>query len=336
MEFTAENKHGMRAKWCSLGATLMEWHVPDRDGEFADVVLGFDAELEYLGPDNQYFGCTTGRYANRIAGGKFVLDGVAYKLAANNGPNHLHGGVDRSLSRVEWSAEPFEDTGASGVKFSYVSPDGEEGYPGELTTTVTYTLTDAGTIRIEYEATSDAPTPVNLTNHSYFNLAGAGAATVLDHELRLDADHYTPKDATGIPTGVVASVEDTPFDFRKRRKLGARIAELTGHEADGYDHNYVLNGQLGTRRLIAELWEPTSGRVLRCFTDQPGVQLYTGNFLWGQTCKGGQVYAKHSAVCLETQHYPDSPNHPDFPSTTLRPGETYRQVCVYEIGVEAG
>lgn len=334
MEFTAENSQGMRAKWCSLGATLMEWHVPDRDGKFDDVVLGFDTEAGYLTSDNQHFGSTTGRYANRIAKGRFTLDDVEYKLAVNNGPNHLHGGVERSLDRVDWTGEAFDDNGARGVRFTYVSPDGEEGYPGELSLAVTYTLTDAGAMRIEYEATTDAATPVNLTNHSYFNLAGAGAATVLDHELRLDADHYTPKDEHGIPTGEIASVEDTPLDFRKRKRLGARIGEFTGHEADGYDHNLVLNGQMGTRRLIAELWEPNSGRVLRCLTDQPGVQLYTGNFLWGQTCKAGQKYAQHSAVCLETQHYPDSPNQPEFPSTILRPGETYRQVCVYEIGVE--
>ncbi|MCA9258381.1 MAG: galactose mutarotase [Planctomycetales bacterium] len=334
MEFYAENKAGHRAKWISRGATLAEWHVPDRQGVTADIVLGFDDEAGYASGDNQHFGCTTGRYANRIAAGKFTIDGKEYQLALNNGPNHLHGGPKRGLDKVDWEGESFQHECGAGVIFRYSSPDGEEGYPGRLDVTVKYTLTDVGEMVIEYEAVTDQPTHVNLTNHSYFNLAGQGTPSALEHVLRLEADHYTPKDATGIPTGEIAPVAGTPYDFTNPTALGARIKELGEPQLDGYDHNFVLNGKPGETRLIAELVDPQSGRKLTVATDQPGVQLYTGNFLKGQPGKGGVTYPGYSAVCLETQAFPDSPNKPDFPSTLLRPGETYRQACIYRCGAD--
>ena len=335
MEFQVTGPSGIRAKFVSRGATLAELWVPDLNGEMADVVLGFDNEAGYASTDNQHFGCTTGRFANRIAQGKFTLDGHEYQLAINNGENHLHGGSQRDLSRVEWEGSQFEGPDGAGVRFHYVSPDGEEGYPGNLDVTVTYTLTPGNTLKIDYEATTDKATPVNLTNHSYFNLSGHGAPSVLDHEVWIGADRYTPKDAGGIPTGEIAQVAGTPLDFRDRHPLGEQIEELTGHEADGYDHNFVLNGPAGVMRLAATVYDPASGRTLHVHTNQPGMQLYTANFVWGQTCKLGRVYRKHSAVCLETQHFPDSPNKPQFPSCILRPGETYRYTCAYEFGIEA-
>ena len=334
MEFTATGPTGLSAKWYSLGATLAELHAPDRQGRTVDVVLGFDSEARYRSRDNQHFGCTTGRYANRIAGGRFTLDGREYRLALNNGPNHLHGGSVRDLSRVDWIGEPLSGGDGPGVRFHYKSPDGEEGYPGALDVTVEYRLTDRGGVRIDYVATTDRPTIINLTNHSYFNLAGHGEPTILDHEVQIDADHYTPKDATGIPTGEIAAVAGTPFDFRRPKFLGADIESLPEHNRDGYDHNFTLNGAAGAVRQVATARHAASGRVLRVLTDQPGMQLYTGNFIWGQTCKASRVYRKHSAFCFETQHYPDSPNQPQFPSTVLRPGETYRHVCMYEFAAE--
>ena len=332
MEFTARNTHGLTAKWIARGATLAELHVPDREGRLADVVLGFDDEAGYRSGDNQHFGCTTGRYANRIRGGRFALDGVDYQLAVNNGPNHLHGGSKRGLDKVEWNGEPLAD--GAGVRFTYTSPDGEESYPGTLTLAVTYLLTDNNGLRIEYEATTDRPTIINLTNHSYFNLSGQGAGSILDHELWLDADRYTPVDETLIPTGELAEVAGTPLEFRAACSIGSRIAQLSETPAGGYDHNYVLNGSAGTLRKIAELRDHRSGRVMTVETDQPGVQLYTGNGLQGQTGKQGKTYSRHSALCLETQHFPDSPNQPQFPSTVLRPEETYRHVCVYSFSAE--
>ena len=332
MQFSATNRHGMTAKWITRGATLTELHVPDNQGELADVVLGFDDLAGYESGANQYFGCTTGRFANRIRAGKFALDGVDYQLAVNNGPNHLHGGPERGLDKVSWEAEALDD----GIRFTYSSPNGEENFPGKLDLVVTYTLDDSNALRIEYTATTDRPTIVNLTNHSYFNLAGHGAASVLDHLVWIDADRYTPTDDTLIPTGELTEVAGTPFDFRTRRRLGERIEQLINTPAGGYDHNYVLNGTQGELRKIAEVADPKSGRVMTVATDQPGVQLYTGNGLSGQTGKCGQTYAKHSAVCFEAQHFPDSPNQPSFPTTELRPGETYRHVCVYAFGAERG
>lgn len=332
MEFTARNTHGVTAKWISRGATLVELHVPDREGQLADVVLGFDDEAGYCSGDNQYLGCTTGRYANRIRDGRFTLDGVDYQLATNNGPNHLHGGSERSLDKVEWHGESVAD--GAGVRFTYTSPDGEESYPGTLDLVVTYLLTDDNGVRIEYEATTDRPTIINLTNHSYFNLAGHGAGSILDHELWIDADRHTSSDETLIPTGEVVEVAGTPLDFRTPRTIGSQIAELSETSIGGYDNNYVLDSDVGTLRKIAQVRDPSSGRVMTVETDQPAVQFYTANGMNGQTGKQGKTYPRHSAFCLETQHYPDSPNQPQFPSTVLRPGETYRHVCVYGFSAE--
>jgi aldose 1-epimerase len=334
MEYFASNPVGMRAKWVSHGATLAELWTPDRDGNLADIVLGFDDNEGYSSPDNQHFGCTTGRFANRIAGGKFTLDGPEYQLACNNGPNHLHGGPKRGFGKIEWEGEAFDGELGSGVRFHYTSPDGEESYPGTLDVTVAYTLTLLGAVRIDYTAFTDKPTIINLTNHTYFNLAGQGTSDVLDHEVWIAAEKYTPKDANDIPTGEIAEVAGTPLDFRNRRSLAERIDSPGTRTSDGYDHNYVLNGPSGVPRLAAELYHRPSGRKVQVHTDQPGVQLYTGNNLRGQKGKRGAIYPRRSAVCLETQHFPDSPNKPHFPSTVLRPGETYRQTCVYEFSVE--
>jgi aldose 1-epimerase len=332
--FILKNSRGAIASVTNYGATLVDLQVPDKDGKLADVVLGFDSVTGYESDANQYFGCTTGRVANRIAGGKFTLDGKTYQLAVNNGPNHLHGGIKRSLSKVLWTASPVSSDVGPGVRFTYSSLDGEEGYPGRLDCIVTYTLTDKNELRIEYAATTDKPTPVNLTNHSYFNLSGAGSDTVLDHELTIDAETYTPTDETQIPTGKFASVAGTPLDLRKPTRLGAVIEPLIKTEAFGFDHNYVLKHTPGKVSQIARLRDPKSGRVMTVFTDQPGVQLYTGNHLKGQKGKGGQTYNQRSAVCLETQVFPDSVNHPNFPTSILKPGESYRHLCVYAFSAE--
>lgn len=333
MDYTATNAHGVTARWIARGATLTQLHLPDRDGNFADVVLGFDDLAGYESDANQHFGCTTGRFANRIAGGRFTLDGVEYRLAINKGPNHLHGGSQRSLDMVLWEAEPFESADQQGVRFSYVSPDGEEGYPGRLAVEVTYSLGNDNGLRIDYRATTDRPTPVNLTNHSYFNLAGHGSASGLEHQVKINAKLYTLTDEHQVSTGELAEVAGTALDFRTVHALGERIDRLADTPAGGYDHNFVLDGEPGTVRCVAELREPESGRMLWVETDQPGMQLYTGNGLHGQRGKGGVTYAKQSAICLETQAFPDSPNQPTFPSTILRPGETYRHTCVYRFGI---
>ncbi len=333
--YTLANANGMIAKIMTRGATIVELHVPDKDGKLVDVVNGFDDVAGYESEANQYFGCTTGRVANRIAEGKFKLDGKEHTLAVNNGPNALHGGTKRSLDKVVWKAQEFEGRAGKGVRFTYSSPDGEEGYPGKLDITVIITLNDENALRIAYQATTDKPTPVNLTNHSYFNLSGNGSDTVLDHELTINADKYTPTDDTLIPTGEIAPVEGTPLDFRQPHRIGERIESLVGTAALGYDHNFVLNEASGERpRLCARLKDPESGRVLTVRTTEPGVQFYSGNFLMGQKGKDGKEYKLRSAVCLETQHYPDSVNHPDFPSTILKPGETYRHVCIYAFSAE--
>lgn len=324
--YSATNSQGMTARWITRGATLTHLMVPDRRGQLADVVLGFDDVAGYESDRNQYFGCTTGRFANRIAQGRFTLDGVEHQLAVNNGPNHLHGGIARSLDKVEWEVQQL--TEQHGVRFYYVSPDGEESYPGTLSITVTYILTDENELRIEYAALTDKPTIINLTNHTYFNLSGQGGASIHDHEMLLAADRYTAFDEHHVPTGEICAVDGTPLDFRTRHRIGERI-EAVG----GYDQNYVLNGPSGILRQIAEVYDPDSGRILRVHTDQPGVQFYTGNGLCGQPGKGGAQYACQSAFCLETQNFPDAPNHPHFPSAVLRPGETYRHICVYAFGV---
>lgn len=335
--FTLKNKNGMTVKVMTLGATITDINVPDKQGKFANVVLGFDDVAGYQSDRNQYFGCTTGRVANRIAKGKFTLNGKEYTLAVNNGPNHLHGGAKRSLDKVVWksatvAAKPGENLDT--VDFFYESPDGEEGYPGTLKIAVTYHLTDKNALRITYGATTDKPTPVNLTNHSYFNLSGAGAETVLNHELMLAADKYLPADETLIPTGKIANVEGTIFDFRKMTRLGARIEKLYDTGAKGYDHCYVLTERGETPSLAGKLRDPASGRVMTVLTTQPGIQLYTGNFLHGQKGRDGKEYKQRSAVCLETMHFPDAVNQPAFASIILRPGEVYRQTCVYAFSAE--
>jgi len=333
-EYTLTNSSGVIVKLLSRGATLKEWHVPDKNGKMADVVFGFDDVAGYESPANGYFGATAGRVANRIAGGKFTLDGKDYTLAVNDGPNALHGGVKRSFDKVVWKGTPFESADGEGVVFTYTSPDGEEGYPGTLTAKVTYTLTDKDELRIDYEATTDKVTPINLTNHAYFNLLGAGSPTINNHELMLKADHYTPVDSTLIPTGEIAPVAGTPFDFREFHAIGERVDQLGAGTGAGYDHNFVLNNQDGDLALAAKVRDPNSGRVLSVYTTEPGIQFYGGNFLNGAVGKGGKKYDYRSGFCLETQHYPDSIHHANFPSAVLRPGEKYTHTCIYQISAE--
>lgn len=326
--FTLTNRGGAKVGIVEYGGIVVSLEVPDRDGNLGDVVLGFDSLEDYVA-DTPYFGAITGRYANRIAGGRFEIDGEAYSLPVNNGPNSLHGGV-KGFDKVIWKGEPTPD--GDGVAFRYVSADGEEGYPGQLSSTVTYTWTDENELRIEYEATTDKPTVVNLTNHSYFNLRDGGASSILDHELTIHADSYTPVDATSIPTGEIASLEASPLDFRTATAIGARIGEENeqlGFGA-GYDHNYVLNRESDGLALAATVHDPETGRSMDVLTEEPGVQFYSGNFLDGHHIgKGGVAYGHRSGLCLETQHYPDSPNQSGFPSTVLRPGEAYSTSTVY-------
>jgi aldose 1-epimerase len=335
--YTLKSESGLVAKVMTRGATLVQLHVPDKNGKSADVLLGFDDVAGYESDDNQYFGCTTGRVCNRIAKGKFSLDGKDYSLLINNEPNHLHGGGPRSLDKVIWKANPYSNEKGEGVKFSYTSPDGEEGYPGNLSITVSYFVPKAAnSISISYTATTDQATPVNLTNHAYFNLAGEGSETVLKHSLRLNADRYTPGDDTMIPTGEIASVEGTDLDFRKRTIVGKRIESIGKTAAIGYDHNFVLNAPKDGEKMVlaAVLVEPESGRRMRVTTSEPGIQFYSGNFLKGQKGKGGKIYAHRSALCLETQHYPDSVNHDNFPTTILKPGETFDSKTTYAFEIE--
>lgn len=326
---------GTTASIITRGATLRSLVTRDRDGNEADIVFGFDDVAGYESEANQYFGCTVGRVCNRIDDAQFELDGQTYELFANDGDNTLHGGNGRSFDKVVWKAREAEVDNGVGVDFTYFSPDGEEGFPGNLHTTVRYVLSDDGSLGISYAATTDMRTPVNLTNHAYFNLSGAGAPTVLDHQLMIDADSYTPTDDELIPTGEIAEVEGTPLDFRKSTEIGQRIEALDDTPAIGYDHNFVLNGPAGEVRRVAVLRHPTNGRTLTVLTDQPGLQFYSGNFLEGQTGKGGKTYAHRSAVCLEAQHFPDSVHHDNFPPIWLDPGKTYRQTTVYRLTAEA-
>ncbi len=332
--YTLINRNGIKAKVMTYGALLTELHVPDRNGTLADVVLGFDSLESYL-KGHPHFGCTTGRFANRIANGKFTLNGKDFTLAVNNGPNHLHGGI-KGIDKRVWKAAQVEHAKGQAVRFSYLSPDGEEGYPGNLHIDVTYVLTDRDQLQIDYEATTDKPTPLNLTNHSYFNLAGAGQGDILNHELEINASHYTPVDATSIPTGEISAVAGTVMDFTKPARIGARFNQLTNHPT-GYDHNYVLNkSPAGDLNFAAGCYEPASGRVLRVLTTEPGIQLYTANYLDGSLSgKGGKVYHKNSAFCLECQHFPDSVNQPGFPSVILNPGQTYTQTTVHEFSTRS-
>ena len=322
--YTLNNSHGLRARIMTYGAIVVSLEVPDRDGHAGDITLGYDSLGGYL-EASPYFGAVVGRYGNRIARGKFTLDGTEYTLAANNGDNHLHGGL-KGFDKVVWAAEPVREEAAVGVRLSYLSPDGEEGYPGNLSCVVTYRITEDNELTIAYEATTDKATPVNLTHHSYFNLAGQGRGDILGHELLLEADSYTPVDDGLIPTGEISPVAGTPFDFTTPYAIGARIARVPG----GYDHNFVLRSGGGDLTRAAEVYEPASGRVMEILTTEPGIQFYSGNFLDGTiTGKVERVYRQHYGFCLETQHFPDSPNQPDFPSTILRPGEAYQTRTIY-------
>lgn len=329
--YTLTNKNGVVAKFISLGGTLREFHVPDRKGTLADVVLGLDTVADYENSQkNPWFGCITGRYANRIAKGKFSIDGKEYTLAINNPPNALHGGL-RSFKDVVWHATTRYTPEGPAITFKYKSHDGEEGFPGNLEVTVTYTLTNENEVKIEYLATTDQPTVVNLTNHSYWNLAGHGSGTILDHEMMIAADNYTPADDTLIPTGEIALVKGTPLDFTKSMKIGARIDKLRERPSyRGYDHNFVLNKEEGVFGLAGRLYDPSSGRVMVVYTTEPGMQLYTGNWLDVKDAKDDKYYVENGGLALECQHYPDSPNQPNFPLTILRPGETYTQTTVYK------
>ena len=321
--FTLTNANGIEVRAMSYGAIIMSIRVPDRHGVFADVVLGFDTLEPYLAR-HPYFGAVVGRYANRIGGARFAVDGRRYDLAANEGANHLHGGV-RGFDRYVWQAEPAAAT--PGVVFTRTSPDGEEGYPGNLTVRVGYTLTNSNTLIFDYEAAADAATPVNLTQHSYFNLAGHDAGDILDHQLSITADRYTPVDATLIPTGDLELVDGTPLDFREPSTIGARI-EAGGEQLTfgrGYDHNWVITRTGSGLARAAVLVDPRSGRRLEVRTTEPGVQFYSGNFLDGtDRGKGGVLYQHRGGLCLETQHFPDSPNKPQFPSTMVRPVTPYK------------
>jgi len=337
--YTLTNSHGAQVQVTNFGGTVTSIKVPDRRGKLGDVVLGYDSSAPYVAnTGGTYFGALIGRYANRIAKGHLVVDGTPYQLAINNKPNTLHGGKV-GFNLKAWTAAPVHAAHGVALALRCVSPDGEENFPGTLTVKVVYTWTDDNALKIDYTATTDKDTVVNLTNHSYFNLNGAGSGTVLDQRLMMNADRFTPVDAVAIPLGPLRSVAGTPFDFRRPTAIGARINQPDqqlefGH---GYDHNFVLNGyRPGSTvpRLAARVYAPRSGRVLTAYTTEPGMQLYTGNFLDGKIHgKGGKVYAGRGAFCLEAQHYPDAPNHPSYPTTTLKPGQTYRQTTVYQFSV---
>lgn len=330
--FTLRNAAGIELRAISYGGIITSLRVPDRTGQLDDIVLGFERLDDYL-KDHPFFGAIIGRYGNRIAKGRFTLDGKTYELATNNGPNHLHGGI-KGFDKVLWNVERV--AGKNAIAFSRTSPDGEEGYPGNLRVQVTYTLTNDNELIVDYRATTDKPTIVNLTQHSYFNLAGQASGDILGHELMLNADRYTPVDETLIPTGVRATVAGTPFDFRRPTVIGTRIDEPHPQlkHGGGYDHNWVLNRSGGGLQLAARVTERKSGRVMTIRTTEPGIQFYSGNFLDGTlTGKGGARYKHRTGFCLETQHFPDSPNKPRFPSTTLRPGSEYRTTTVFTFGV---
>ena len=327
---TLTNKNGMSVSIMDYGATIVKILAPDRNGKLDDVVLGFDKFSPYL-HIKTYFGATIGRYGNRIAKGQFELGKTVYQVPRNDGPNSLHGG-SRGFDKRMWKVEPVESD-VPAIRFSRLSPDGEEGYPGNLFVSVTFSLNDDNELRISYEATTDKVTVINLTNHSYFNLAGGG--TILDHVLTLHANSYTPVDATLIPTGEIKPVAGTPFDFLNPTPMGLHLKE-TGGKPVGYDHNFVVNkGWFSDLSVAAEVDEPKSGRTLTVSTDQPGVQFYTGNFLDGTlTGAGGNLYRQYTGFCLETQHFPDSPNHDNFPSTVLIPGDVYKTSTVYAFGIK--
>jgi aldose 1-epimerase len=331
--YTLTNASGMEVRAITYGAYVISLRTPDRQGKLDDVVLGFDDLDGYL-KSGSHMGSVVGRYGNRIANAKFTLDGKTYPLAANDGVNHLHGGV-KGFDRYVWAGEQLQQGEAVGVRFTLVSPDGDEGYPGRLKTAVTYTLTPKNELVVEYEATTDKPTLVNLTQHSYFNLAGQQNGDILDHELQIHADRVTTAGQGLIPTGALASLDGSPLDFRKPARIGARIDQDDPQLklGRGYDHNYVVNRTGPGLVPAARLVDAKSGRVMEVLTTEPGIQLYTGNWLGEEKGKAGRVYPRRSGVCLETQHYPDSPNRPEFPSTVVRPGETYRSKTVFAFSV---
>ncbi len=328
--YTLTNKNGVEVKISNYGGVVTSWMAPDKNGNKSNIVLGFTDLQGYLNKP-PYFGALVGRYGNRIGNAQFKLDGQTYKLAANNGKNSLHGGL-KGFDKVVWDATPSTD--AATLSLSYMSKDGEEGFPGNLKVNVKYTLTDDNELEIDYTAETDKATPVNLTNHSYFNLTGDPSNTILDHTVWIDADRFTPVDATLIPTGELAPVKGTPFDFTEPHKIGERISKVPGAAPGGYDHNYVLNNANGSSRLVAWVTDSVSGRKLEVYTTEPGLQFYTGNFLDGsiKTSDGKQIN-KNAAFCMETQHFPDSPNKPSFPSTILKPGDKYHTTTKYKISV---
>lgn len=327
-QYRLSNASGMRVTVMTHGATITSVWVPDRNGKPENVALSLDSLGDYL-KGHPFFGSTVGRYANRISKGKFQLDGHEYTLATNNMGNHLHGGL-KGFDKVVWQAKPIETMDSVGVRFSYESPDGEEGYPGRVSVEVTYTLTCDNQLRMEYAASTDKPTVVNLTNHTYWNLGGA-SDTILAHQVTINADKYLPVDDTLIPLGEPADVANTPMDFRHPHAVGERIGLVKG----GYDHCYILNrGKDAELTLAARIADPKSGRIMEIYTSQPAIQFYTGNFLDGTLAAGGKTYQKHYGMCLETQHYPDSPNQPTYPSTVLKPGEKYEELTVHKFRVE--
>ncbi len=330
--YTLRNQRGMEARITNYGGIIVSLTAPDKHGQFADVVLGFDNLADYEAK-NPFFGCITGRYANRIANGRFTLDGTEYKLAINNGPNSLHGGKVGFDKKV-WLAQPIRQLDSVGLELRYISPDGEENYPGTMHCRVTYLLKNDNSLHVEYTATTDKPTVVNLTNHSYFNLAGEGSGSILDHSIHINADSYTPTDDSQIPTGEIASVSGTPLDFTSAHRIGERIGAdfVALKQGLGYDHNFVVRGGPGMR-TAARVKDPKSDRVLEVLTTEPGIQFYTGNHL-NVTGKGGHHYAMRDGFCLETQHFPDSPNKPQFPSVVLQPGHTYRHSSVFKFSAE--
>ncbi len=331
--YTLTNKNGLEARITNYGGIVVSLQAPDRNGTMADVILGFDTLHGYLTSPSPYFGALVGRYGNRIGHARFTLDGIEYKLAANNGQNSLHGGV-HGFNKAVWTPRELPD---GGLELTYLSKDGEEGYPGNLKVIVTYRLTDANELKIDYSATTDKDTVLNLTNHAYFNLKGAGNGDILGHVVTLNADRFTPVDAGLIPTGELRDVSGTPFDFRKATAVGARIEQNDEQLklGKGYDHNWVLNKDGAAPSLAARVEEPSSGRVLEALTDQPGVQFYTGNSLDGSIKgTGGKPYGRFSGLCLETQHFPDSPNKPGFPSTVLKQGQQFHSTTIYRFSIK--